>query len=58
MKAEHLCAIALQTGRSKDFTRLLTFLESGTLEAEAFDAVLVRHGLVDAWARFEERFLA
>lgn len=58
MTAEHLCAIALQTGRAKDFTRLLAFVESGVLKAEALSAVLERHQLVDAWAKFEARYLA
>ena len=35
MTAEHLTAIALQTGRAKDFARILQFIESGTLDASA-----------------------
>ena len=34
MTAEHLTAIALQTGRAKDAARILQFLESGTLDAD------------------------
>jgi hypothetical protein len=34
--AEHLAAIALQTGRSKDKLRLLQFVESGVLDAAKF----------------------
>ena len=56
--AEHLAAIALQTGRAKDKARLLQFVESGQLDAGIFQAILERHALVAAWKRFEQQFLA
>jgi hypothetical protein len=55
--AEHLAAIALQTGRAKDKARLLQFVEAGALDPARFQAILVRHGLVDAWGKFERQFL-
>ena len=55
--AEHLAALALQTGRAKDKARLLQFVEAGALDADRFQAILERHGLVDAWQRFERQFL-
>ena len=55
--AEHLAAVALQTGRAKDKARLLQFVEAGALEAERFQAILARHGLVDRWGAFERTFL-
>jgi hypothetical protein len=55
---EHLAAIALQTGRAKDKTRLLQFIEEGALDAARFQAILRRHDLVDAWAKFERQFLS
>ena len=55
--AEHLAAIALQTGRAKDKARLLQFLEAGALDAARFQAILARHGLVAAWQKFERQFL-
>ena len=55
--AEHLAAVALQTGRAKDKARLLQFLEAGALDAARFQAILGRHGLADAWHRFEKQFL-
>jgi hypothetical protein len=55
--AEHLAAIALQTGRAKDKTRLLHFLETGALDQGRFQAILGRHGLVEAWHKFERQFL-
>jgi hypothetical protein len=56
--AEHLAAIALQTGRAKDKARLLQFIESGALDAARFQDILSRHGLVDAWEKFERQFLS
>ena len=55
--AEHLAAIALQTGRAKDKARLLQFVEAGALDAARFQALLARHGLVDRWRQFERQFL-
>jgi hypothetical protein len=57
MTAEHLMAIALQTGRGKDFSRLLTFVESGTADSGKFNGILTRHGLVSAWQKFERNYL-
>jgi hypothetical protein len=57
MTAEHLAAIALHTGRAKDFTRLLAFVESGTLAADKLADILARHQLADAWSRFEAKYL-
>ena len=56
--AEHLAAIALQTGRPKDKARLLQFLESGVLDAQRFGELVTRHGLSDAWQRFGRQFLS
>lgn len=57
LTAEHLAAIALQTGRAKDKARLLQFVEAGALESKRFQAILARHGLVDPWREFEKTFL-
>ena len=56
--AEHLAAIALQTGRAKDKARLLQFWESGALDTARFREILARHNLVPAWEKFERQFLA
>lgn len=55
--AEHLAAIALQTGRAKDKARLLQFIESGMLDSVLFQDIVTRHGLLEAWQRFEQQFL-
>ena len=54
--AEHLAAIALQTGRAKDKARLLQFIEAGVLDSARFQTILVRHDLVAAWQKFERQF--
>ena len=56
--AEHLAAVALQTGRAKDKARLLHFIEAGVLDPACFQAILARHGLLAAWKRFEQQFLS
>lgn len=56
--AEHLAAIALQTGRAKDFTRLLAFVESGALDSRVLQDILTRHQLTEAWNKFESKYLS
>jgi hypothetical protein len=55
--AEHLAALALQTGRAKDKARLLQFVEAGVLDADCLQAVLHRHRLLEKWRQFERQFL-
>ncbi len=55
--AEHLAAIALQTGRAKDHARLLQFIEATAINAERFQGLVRRHGLLGRWQTFERRFL-
>ena len=57
VRAEHLAVIALSVGRAKDMTRVLGLLESGAVSRDAIMSLAARHGLADAWHRFEERFL-
>jgi hypothetical protein len=57
LSAEHLAAIALQTGRAKDKARLLQFVEEGALDAARFEAILARHHLLETWRRFQQQFL-
>jgi len=47
--AEHLVAIALQTGRGKDYARVQSFIETGVLNHEKLTGVLKRHGLEAKW---------
>ncbi len=55
--AEHLAAIALQTGRAKDKARLLQFIEEGALDGRRFEEIITRHKLVDRWRQFQRQFL-
>lgn len=55
--AEHLAAIALQTGRAKDHAKLLQFIEAAAIHGERFQSLVRRHGLLDRWQTFERRFL-
>lgn len=57
LTAEHLVAIALQTGRGKDYARIVQFLEQDAVDAGKLNRVLVRHGLVPKWENFERRYL-
>ncbi len=57
VRADYLAVIALSVARPKDFTRILALLESGSVSREEIAALAQRHGLADAWKRFETRFL-
>ena len=57
VRADYLAAIALSVGRAKDFARILSLLESGSVSREQVARLAQRHGLADSWTRFETRFL-
>lgn len=57
VRADHLAVIALSVSRPKDFTRILALLESGSVSRGEIASLARRHGLEDAWKRFEARFL-
>jgi hypothetical protein len=57
MSAEHLVAIALNTGRAKDHTRILQFFEQQAVDRKKLQDVIDRHGLSTKWNQFEQRFL-
>jgi hypothetical protein len=57
MSAEHLVAIALHTGRSKDHIRILQFAERGAIDHGKLGAILQRHGLTTKWQEFERKYL-
>ena len=54
--AEHLAAICLQVGRAKDHDRISRFIEQGVLDAEKFEAILRRHGLLEKWREFQQMY--
>lgn len=57
VRAEYLAVIALSVGRAKDQTRILSLLEADSVTREGIAALAARHGLAEAWQRFESRFL-
>jgi hypothetical protein len=56
-RADHLAVIALSVGRPKDYARILALLESGSVSRDEIEGLADRHGLREAWQRFEARFL-
>jgi hypothetical protein len=56
MTAEHLAAIALRTGRTKDHMRLIQFLEQGAVDKKKLQIILERHGLIAKAQQFESKF--
>jgi len=57
MTAEHLVAIALRTGRPKDDARVLQFLETAVVDREQVESILIHHGLLPKWERFQNKYL-
>lgn len=57
--AEHLAAIALETGRSKDKLRVNEFIEASEerFNRQRFMDLVGQFGLTDKWHRFQEQFL-
>jgi hypothetical protein len=53
---EHLCAVALQTGRAKDYLRVTMFLEQNEVDLGALTALSARHGLQDRLQRVLDDF--
>ncbi len=58
VRAVYLAVIALSVGRGKDFTRILSLLETGALTRQEVGKLAAKHDLNHEWTRFEERFLA
>jgi hypothetical protein len=56
VRAVHLAVIALSVGRAKNFTRILSLLESGSVTRQEIGVLAARYGLSAAWRRFETRF--
>ena len=57
MSAEHLVAIALRTGRAKDRSRILQFLEVNAINQGKLKYILERHNLLSKWKEFERKYL-
>ena len=57
LTAEHLVAIALQTGRQKDHARILQFFGRDAVDRVKLDHIIARHGLKGKWEKFQKRYL-
>lgn len=58
MGPESLAAIALATGRSKDFVRLEEFIRRKKVDMSVLKELIERFGLRAQWKSFEMKFLA
>ena len=56
VRAVYLAVIALSVGRAKDFTRILSLLESGSVTRQEVGVLAAQHELSAAWRQFEARF--
>ena len=56
VRADYLAVIALSAGRAKDFARILALFESSSVTRNEVARLAARHGLAEAWGRFETRF--
>jgi len=52
LRAEHLIAIALQTGREKDRQRVRMFVEQAEHDDNYLKTLLVRHNLSEKWKQW------
>jgi hypothetical protein len=52
LRAEHLAAVAVQTGRDKDRQRVSLLREQAALDVDYLKSVLERHGLAAKWRQW------
>lgn len=55
-KAEHIAAIALELGRTKDKLRLSQFIEAHALDMAPFETILTKYRLTEKWLLFKQQF--
>lgn len=56
ISAEHLVAVALETGRAKDKARIVQFVEADVLDEQRLQDIVDRHGLTERWTVFKSQF--
>ena len=54
--ANYLCAIALQTGRPKDYLRIHALIESGHVQSDRLAALVNKFGLMQRWEIYVKRY--
>lgn len=57
VSAAYLAVIALSVGRAKDWTRILSLLESGSVSEDDIGRLSDRYELLPAWRSFQKKFL-
>jgi hypothetical protein len=58
MRPEYLAAIAIATGRTKDYVRVDEFIRREKINRAEFMRLIEKHGLQAKWKTFELRFLS
>lgn len=53
MRVEHLIAVALKTGRAKDFARITLLLEQAEVDATHLQEIVTRYQLQDRWEKYK-----
>ena len=56
ISAEYLCAIALQTGRPKDFQRIYSLIEAACVNAAALNQLIEKFHLSERWSTYARRY--
>lgn len=56
VSAEFLCAIALQTGRAKDYQRVNALLEAGCVKTGALEKLVQDYALGERWNQYVRRY--
>lgn len=54
--ADFLCAIALQTGRPKDYQRVFSLIEAGKVDALRLRELVQQHHLQERWNVYARRY--
>lgn len=54
--ADYLCAIALQTGRPKDYQRVYALISAGCVSAATLRQLIQLHHLQDRWNTYARRY--
>ena len=54
--ADYLCAIALQTGRAKDYQRVNSLIEAGCADSAHLKQLVDKHHLQERWSTYERRY--
>jgi hypothetical protein len=54
--ADYLCAIALQTGREKDYQRIFALQQAGCVSEAALGSLIKTYHLEERWQTFQRRY--